>query len=103
MCGRFTTAGVDRLRTAFPNFRFPEGVAPRYNIAPTDPVVAAVNDGSAEACWLRWGLVPAWSSGPGGRPAINARIETIAEKQSWRRPLSERRCAIFADGFYEWH
>ncbi len=34
---------------------------------------------------------------------FNARIETIAMSRLYREALHHRRCAIFADGCYEWH
>lgn len=79
---------------------------PRYNIAPTQEVLAVRVNGSSgkrEPAMLRWGLVPSWSkelqSGP---PMINARGESIAEKPSFRTAMRRRRCLIPADGFYEW-
>jgi putative SOS response-associated peptidase YedK len=102
MCGRYTLARIDRLIAAFPRYRFPADASPRYNIAPTQPVLALRNDGSDAVEWLRWGLDSPWQRDGGPRLLINARVETIAERSIWRRPLRERRCAIFADGFFEW-
>ena len=79
---------------------------PRYNIAPTQNIVAiAVNCESAERFtdYFRWGLVPSWAEELSiGNRMINARAETISEKRSFVGPLSKRRCAVIADGYYEW-
>ncbi len=90
MCGRYTLTVAKRLISAFPEYRFPE-VAPRYNIAPTQPVLG-VRNGHAEAEFLIWGL----------RGNINARAETVATKPTFRDALRERRALLFADGYYEW-
>src|SRR5262245_56820913 len=80
-------------------------VAPRYNIAPTQPVLAvrARAAGGREARLLRWGLVPAASesTGAGGR-LINARAESVATRGVFRQSFRFRRCLIPATGFYEW-
>jgi putative SOS response-associated peptidase YedK len=79
---------------------------PRYNIAPTQEILAVRVDaksGKREPAMLRWGLVPSWSKEPqSGPPMINARGESIAEKPSFRTAVRRRRCLIPADGFYEW-
>ena len=80
-------------------------VPPRYNIAPTQPVLAvrARPDGRRELVLLHWGLIPGWAKDPAiGNRMINARAETVAEKPSFRNALRRRRCLIPADGFYEW-
>ncbi len=52
---------------------------------------------------MRWGLIPFWAKEKsiGGR-LINARAESVAEKQSFRSALKRRRCLVLADGYYEW-
>jgi putative SOS response-associated peptidase YedK len=78
-------------------------LAARYNIAPTQPVLAIANDRPNEFDHLTWGLVPSWAKDPSiGNRMINARAETLAEKPSFRNALRRRRCLIIADGFYEW-
>ena len=81
---------------------------PRYNIAPTQPVLAiraarAGSGGAAEATFFRWGLVPSWAKDIDiGAHTINARAETVAEKPSFRTAFRRRRCLIPVSGFYEW-
>jgi putative SOS response-associated peptidase YedK len=76
----------------------------RTNVAPTQPVLAIRRHGDAdEAVMLRWGLIPVWASDMKiGFKMINARVETLAEKSSFKGLLESRRCLIPADGFYEW-
>ncbi len=104
MCGRFTLE-TDRedLIEAFGDLLWPERLEPRYNIAPTQPVLAITNTGERAAGFLQWGLIPSWAKDPAiGNRMINARAETLAEKPSFRNALRRRRCLIPADGFYEW-
>jgi putative SOS response-associated peptidase YedK len=104
MCGRFTlTVNPADLQDAFENVTFPQKFAPRYNIAPTQPVLAIPNDESSTADFFLWGLIPMWAKDPGiGNKLINARAETLAEKPSFRGSLKYNRCLVLADGFYEW-
>lgn len=104
MCGRFTlTADPDELRQAFPWLNIAEMGPPRYNIAPSQPVAVAANDGKNRLDYFVWGLIPSWAKDPTiGSRMINARAETLAEKPSFRAAFRRRRCLIFASGFYEW-
>jgi putative SOS response-associated peptidase YedK len=104
MCGRFTlTIDPSLLREAFPGFEVPGDLAPRYNIAPTQPVAVIANDGQQQIQMFRWGLIPHWAKDPKiGNRMINARAETVAEKPSFRNAYRRRRCLVLADGFYEW-
>jgi putative SOS response-associated peptidase YedK len=78
-------------------------MAPRYNIAPSQPVAVVPNDGQLKLDFYVWGLIPSWSKDPSiGNRLINARGETLAEKPSFRSAFRRRRCLIPADGFYEW-
>jgi len=106
MCGRFTLiTPAEALAEQFQLFEIPS-LAPRYNIAPTQPVAAVrrvPGDGQRELVLLRWGLVPFWAKDPGiGARMINARSETVAEKPAFRAAFRRRRCLVPADGFYEW-
>ena len=104
MCGRFAlTVDPSDLQEAFPEFSFPAQAAPRFNIAPSQPILAVPNDGTNKADFFVWGLIPSWAKDPaiGGR-LINARAETLAEKPAFRSAYKYHRCLIFADGFFEW-
>jgi putative SOS response-associated peptidase YedK len=108
MCGRYTLTDPDPRLLRF-RFGLTEGAEieqnPRYNVAPTDPVLAVrLNEkGEREPGTLRWGLIP-HNADPDGfdRLLINARAETVAEAAAFRDAFETRRCLIVADGFYEW-
>ena len=106
MCGRYTLRTTPEImREEFAVAEVPP-LSPRYNIAPTQPVVAVRQAASKEArelVLLRWGLIPSWADDPSiGNRLLNARAETVADKPSFRSALRSRRCLILADGFFEW-
>jgi putative SOS response-associated peptidase YedK len=105
MCGRFTLTAVSSLQTRFELRGDVPEVSPSYNIAPTQEIAAVASDseGGRRLRMLHWGLVPRWSKDPEiGSRMINARSETVAEKNSFKSAFRKRRCLILADGFYEW-
>lgn len=104
MCGRFTlTVDPGEFQEAIPNLVVPQGISPRYNIAPTQPVAVVANSPNLTLDFFLWGLIPSWAKDPEiGSRLINARAETIAEKPSFRVAYKRRRCLILADGFFEW-
>ncbi len=108
MCGRFTQhAPLNMLAEQF-LFTFQEGLPsrPRYNIAPTQPILAVrqpAHAASRQGIQLHWGLIPSWARDPDmGHRMINARSETVHEKPSFRSAFRQRRCLVLADGYYEW-
>ena len=108
MCGRYTLTDPDPARIRA-RFGLDEAAKleeqPRYNIAPTDPVLAIRRDdaGGRVPGRLRWGLVPGrWAERRSGPPLINARAETLQRQPAFAESFRERRCLIPADGFYEW-
>ena len=103
MCGRFTLrtptkdiAEVFDLLHAFE-------LAPRYNIAPSQPVAAVrLAEGHRELSMLHWGLIPFWAKDPKvGSSTVNARAESVATKPAFRQAFAKRRRVIVADVFYE--
>ena len=106
MCGRFSqTASPEVIAQQF-ELTDPPLFAPRYNIAPSQPITAIRIDPDT-ATWtlvmLRWGLIPSWAKDPKiVNQCINAKAETVAEKPSFRSAFKKRRCLVIATGFYEW-
>lgn len=106
MCGRFTLLiPGEELAESFQLESAPT-LAPRYNIAPTQPVAAVRHNsdrGRRELVHMHWGLVPFWAKDPSiGSRMINARSETVSEKPAFRAAFKYRRCIVPASGFYEW-
>ncbi len=103
MCGRFTLTVNPAELQEFGEFAFPNRFAPRFNIAPSQPILAIPNDDTKRADFFLWGLIPAWAKDPSiAARLINARGETLAEKPAFRGSYKYKRCLILADGFYEW-
>lgn len=104
MCGRYVLfKKPDEEPEVFAGYALPSQFAARYNIAPSQPVLAIPNDGKRRADFFIWGLVPAWAKDASiGNRLINARAETLAEKPAFRSSYKYKRCLIPADGFYEW-
>jgi putative SOS response-associated peptidase YedK len=117
MCGRYASSRkpddlveefeIDRVAAAEP-------LAADYNVAPTKEVYAvldrvprdAPDDTPAERrlTTVVWGLIPSWAKDRAiGSRLINARVETLAEKPSFRRAFAKRRCLLPADGYFEWY
>jgi putative SOS response-associated peptidase YedK len=52
--------------------------------------------------FFEWGLIPFWAKDDNiKKNTLNAKIETINEKPSFRNVVNNR-CLVLADGFYEW-
>ena len=104
MCGRFTlTSNLDELQGRFGFLSEFTDHEPRYNIAPTQPVLTVTNDGQRKGELMHWGLVPFWAKDLKiGARMINAVGETAATKPAFRAAFKKRRCLVLASGFYEW-
>ncbi len=106
MCGRFVSTSSAADLAAYFGASPPPGdeLGPRWNVAPTDDVLAVRSDGGERRLMaLHWGLVPWWADHPKvGARMINARAETVATKGAFKAAFAARRVLIPADGFYEW-
>jgi len=64
------------------------------------PVISDENQGEIQM--FNWGLIPFWAKDDKiKKMTLNAKIETIAEKPSFRNSV-KKRCLVIADGYYEW-
>ncbi|HEV2637555.1 MAG TPA: SOS response-associated peptidase [Actinocrinis sp.] len=107
MCGRYVVAthpGQLALDFGAAELINLDRFQPDYNVAPTKPIPTVLTLGSARVLLeMGWGMVPSWAKDPAiGSRMINARVETVAEKPTFRRALVRRRCILPADGYYEW-
>lgn len=105
MCGRYSlTASAEQIVDHFQLLR-PVKFQPSYNIAPGQKIlnIVELEDGSRKAVNLFWGLVPSWAKDKkNSSHLINARMETLQEKPSFRSAFKHRRCLIPTNGFFEW-
>jgi putative SOS response-associated peptidase YedK len=118
MCGRYVSVRSNEdLTDEFDAVDATEGAweAPNYNVPPTDPVRVVVNrplrdeNGTPAKTPTRqlrvvsWGLVPSWANDRNTQSKMfNARLESVATTNAFRRAYAKRRCLVPADGWYEW-
>ena len=105
MCSRYSLTSPPEAVRAYFGTKNALDFPPRYNIAPTQPVLIVRRNhaGDREQHLVRWGLIPSWVKDPREfTTIINARSETASEKPSFRGSLRHRRCLVPATGFYEW-
>lgn len=109
MCGRSSLTKTEKELEARFNATFYSdelvqyNPLPNFNIAPSHmhPVITNVADGHFR--YMRWGLIPFWAKDIKiGYKMINARVESLQEKNTFKKALVERRCIVPFDGFYEW-
>jgi putative SOS response-associated peptidase YedK len=102
MCGRYALLNPNQLFDRFGVVnQLDTLLESRDDIRPSQfaPVVKMGH----RAALMRWGLIPSWSKDPTiGQKMINARVEGLDQKPSFRKPLRSSRCLVPATGFYEW-
>jgi putative SOS response-associated peptidase YedK len=101
MCGRYVLkTSTLELKREFHLDQVP-ALHARYNIAPTQaaPIIRAPKT----MVVAQWGLLPSWAKeARQAHTLINARVETLKTKASFRTLLGTHRCLVPCDGFYEW-
>jgi len=102
MCGRFVVnQGTAHLLDLFDG---PDDTPTSFNVAPTSDVrVVREHHGERTLVPVRWGMVaPRAPKFGGGKPVINARIESVASNGLFKGPFTSHRCIVPANGYYEW-
>ncbi len=109
MCGRFTLTRrkLEELAASLDAEVLPDDAPlyrPRYNIAPTDPHwILRTKREERQLISAKWGLVNSWQTdAKGAFKQINARSESAPSRPAFRDAYVHRRCAVPADGFFEW-
>lgn len=76
---------------------------PNYNVSPSHVLPVITSEDLSYFRAMRWGLIPSWATNKKvGYNLINARIETLLEKNSFKDAVSKQRCLVPVSGFYEW-
>jgi putative SOS response-associated peptidase YedK len=105
MCGRFVRkSSALHVAEAFDARNNSEELSMSFNVAPTSQIFAVVSEQSKRSLVnYSWGLVPRWASDTSRAASmINARVETAAEKPSFKDLVTKNRCVLPMDGYFEW-
>ena len=103
MCGRYVvTNPVSKTKKIVKSAIKVEDIE-NYNAHPYQnlPVIKKYTNGNTLEN-LKWGIIPSWFKNKDFKHLINARLETINEKISFKKLIKVSRCVAPADGFYEW-
>ena len=103
MCGRYVVKNPVTKTSSLVKSAIQVEDVENYNAHPYQklPVIKKYKNGNTLES-LKWGLVPSWAKNKEFKALINARLETIDEKVSFKKLIKNNRCVAVADGFYEW-
>ena len=104
MCGRFVRSSTIKNICEYFDVKHPFfEIEPSYNIAPSQNILIIKNPGAKQLASCKWGFLPSWAKDLSmGYKMINAKVETISEKPSFKTAFRKQRCLVVANGFYEW-
>jgi len=103
MCGRYSFFSKDDVLEDRFHAQIKMPLKRHYNAAPSQKLPVILNDEPKNIVLGQWGLIPIWAQKK-DKPKgfINARVETMAEKPSFRNAVKKHRCLVLADNFFEW-
>jgi putative SOS response-associated peptidase YedK len=109
MCGRYALniSGEDLAIEFAAGVKDAAFTPSNWNISPTTviPFISSNDEKGIERSiqTARWGLIPSWAKDASRQAnAINARVESIAEKPTFKSAFKSRRCLLPVTGYYEW-
>ena len=106
MCGRKTlTKDVESIiqEMGIESWRDSGSYQLSYNISPSQSSPVMIDDMGRHVKMMKWGLIPNWATDASiGSKLINARAETLLEKPSFKNLVSNQRCIVLSDGYFEW-
>lgn len=104
MCGRYqTTKAAQEIERIFDVKLDKKIYKQNYNAAPTQNLPIVANNNPDEVQFYKWGLIPSWAKDDKlSYSMINARIETLREKPTFKSLVDKKRCIVISDGYYEW-
>ena len=108
MCGRYVTKNnkEDIIDFFSSEIELDESntFKPSYNICPTQHApILRVDTSGMKLENMHWGLIPSWSKDKKyASNLINARLETLNDKPSFKGLVKSHRCIVVASGYYEW-
>ncbi|HEU4729647.1 MAG TPA: SOS response-associated peptidase family protein [Kofleriaceae bacterium] len=100
MVERYTLSSLDEVSDRL-GVSVPDGIRPRFNIAPLQ--TALIRTASALVA-ARWGLLPPWRGhgGKRGPHVVHAAVDDLERVPLLRNAFRSQRCLVLADGFYVW-
>ena len=103
MCGRYVVTNAVTKTIEIVKSAIAVDDTDNYNAHPQQklPVIKSYTNGKTVES-LQWGLTPSWAKEREINTLINARLETLNEKMSFKYLIKNNRCLIVANGYYEW-
>ena len=107
MCYRFAYGDVEHVTAKYKVQLSSEALSrlgDPLNVFPSDyaPIIFNSKEAKLIADTMKWGLVPFWAKDQKiGLKLFNARVETIAEKPSFRSSVEHYRCLVPVETFNE--
>ena len=103
MCGRYVVTNAVHRTKEIVKSAIVVNDTDNFNASPQQklPVIKSYTNGKTIES-LQWGLTHSWDKEKKIKPLINARLETLKEKISFKNLINNNRCLVVADGYYEW-